>query len=159
MDSNFIGKNYKGIIDIGADYEIGNLNIINLGVSLNSGILESNSKQASGFKEFKVTTYVIQPRLFGELDLESISRFHPSVGLGYTFMVFDAYVVDNGFNISDEIDTQSGFNLNLGFSYDVTDKIFVQTQYDFIKLIEKDVPNIKFNTNVNIVKIGAGYRL
>ncbi len=160
IGNNFVGENYNGIIDIGADYRIANLNPVNIGLSVNSGVLVNNSNQNNGFQNFIVTSYVIQPRLFGELDLESINKFHPSAGLGYTIMVFDASETNNGFDVSDASDTQSGFNFNFGLAYDITEKLFVQAQYDFIKIrVDNDVPDTKFNTNVNILKIGLGYRL
>jgi opacity protein-like surface antigen len=160
IDNNFVGENYNGIIDIGADYRSANLNPVNIGISLNGGVLVNNSNQNNGFQNFKVTSYVIQPRIFGELDLESMDKFHPTVGLGYTIMVFNASGTNNGFDVSDASDTQSGFNFNFGLAYDITEKLFVQAQYDFIKLgVDSDVPDIKFNTNVNILKIGLGYRL
>jgi opacity protein-like surface antigen len=160
IDNNFVGENYNGIIDIGADYRIANLNPVNIGISLNGGVLVNNSNQNNGFQNFKVTSYVIQPRIFGELDLKSIDKFHPTVGLGYTIMVFHASGTNNGFDVSDASDTQSGFNFNFGLAYDITEKLFVQAQYDFVKLgVDNDVPDIKFNTNVNILKIGLGYRL
>jgi opacity protein-like surface antigen len=94
------------------------------------------------------------------LDLESIDKFHPSVGLGYTIMVFDASGINNGLDVSDANDTQSGFNFNFGLAYGITEKLFVQVQYDFIKLgVDNDASDMKFNTNVNILKIGLGYRL
>jgi opacity protein-like surface antigen len=160
IDNNFVGENYNGIIDIGADYRIANLNPVNIGISLNGGVLVNNSNQNNGFLNFKVTSYVIQPRIFGELDLKSIDKFHPTVGLGYTIMVFNASGTNNGFDVSDASGTQSGFNFNFGLAYDITEKLFVQAQYDFVKLgVDNDVPDIKFNTNVNILKIGLGYRL
>jgi opacity protein-like surface antigen len=160
IDNNFIGKNYNGIIDVGVDYRIANLNPVNIGISLNGGILTNNSNQNKAFQNFKVTSYVIQPRIFGELDLESIDKFHPSVGLGYTIMVFDASGINNGLDVSDANDTQSGFNFNFGLAYGITEKLFVQVQYDFIKLgVDNDASDMKFNTNVNILKIGLGYRL
>jgi len=150
-DNNFVGESYNGIIDIGADYRIAKLNPVNIGISLNSGVLVNNE-----FHDFKVISYVIQPRIFGELDLESIDRFHPTIGLGYTIMVFNA----SGTNLPDASDTESGFNFNFGLAYDMTEKLFVQAQYDFVKLgVDNDIPDIKFNTNVNILKIGLGYRL
>ena len=160
IDNNFVGENYNGIIDIGADYRIANLNPVNIGISLNGGVLVNNSNQNNGFQNFKVTSYVVQPRIFGELDLESIDKFHPTIGLGYTIMVFNASGTNNGFDVSDASDTRSGFNFNFGLAYDITEKLFVQAQYDFVKLgVDNDVPDIKFNTNVNILKIGLGYRL
>ncbi len=160
IGNNFIEESYSGIIDIGVDYRFANLNPINVGISLNSGVLLNNSNLNNGFQNFKVTSYVIQPRLFGELNLESIRKLHPSIGIGYTFMVFKSSGMNNGFDISDENYSLSGFNFNFGLSYDVTEKLFTQVQYDFVKLgVDDGVPDIKYNTNINILKIGLGYRL
>ncbi len=160
VDNNFVGGNYNGIIDIGVDYRIANLNPVNIGISLNGGVLVNNLNQNNGFQHFKVTSYVIQPRLFGELNLESIDKFHPSVGLGYTIMVFNVSGINYGVDVSDESNTKSGFNFNFGLTYDITEKLFAQVQYDFIKLgVDNDIPDTKFNTNVNILKIGLGYLL
>lgn len=160
IDKNFVGENYSGIIDLGAKYRFVNLNPINIGVSFNGGIVVNNSNQNNGFQHFKVTSYVIQPRIFGELNLESIKKVRPTVGLGYTIMVFEASGTNNGFDVSDASDTSSGFNFNFGLAYDITEKLFAQVQYDFIKLgVDNDVPDMKYNTNVNILKIGLGYRL
>ncbi len=159
IDNNFIGEDFFGIIDLGLDYRFINLNPVNIGISFNGGVLVNNSNQNSGLQDFKVTSYMFQPRLFGELDFESLNKLHPSVGIGYTIMIFDASGSNNGFDVSDKTDTQSGFNFNLGLKYDVTERLFAQIQYDFVKLgVDNDIPNIKFNTNVNILKIGLGYR-
>ncbi|MHA7060115.1 outer membrane protein [Aquimarina sp. M1] len=160
IDDNFIGKNYSGIIDIGAKYRFLDLNIINLGASFNGGVLLNNSNKNNGLQDFKVTSYSIQPKIFVELDMESITKFHPFVGLGYTLMIFDPSGTNNGLDVSGESDTQSGINANFGIAYDITEKLFAQIQYDFVKLgVENEVPDIKFNRNVNILKIGLGFRL
>ena len=160
IGNNFVGENYSGIIDIGTNYRLVDLNPINIGISLNGGVLVNNSNENNRFQNFKVTSYLIQPRIFGELDLESIDKFHPTFGLGYSIMLFETSGTINGFDISDTSDTQSGLNFNFGLAYDITEKLFVQAQYDFIKLgVDNNVPNTKFNTNVNVVKIGLGLRL
>ena len=160
IDNNFIGDDYSGIIDLGIDYKFTKLSPIDIGVSLNSSLMVNNSNLNSGSVDFKVTTYIIQPKLFGELNIESLKALHPSVGLGYTFMVFDPSGTISGVDVSGENDTQSGFNFNLGLAYDLSEKLFAQIQYDFVKLNPpSDVPDITFNTNVNILKIGLGYRL
>lgn len=160
IDKNFVGENYSGIVDFGADYRFASLSPVNIGVSLNGGVLVNNSNQNNGFQDFKVTSYIIQPRIFGELDMEAIEKFHPTVGLGYTIMIFQASGTNNGFDVSGGSDTLSGINFNFGLAYDITEKLFAQIQYDFVKLVvDNDVPDTKFNTNVNILKIGLGYRL
>ena len=160
IDKNFIGKNYSGIIDFGADYRFAKLNPINIGFSINGGVLINNSNQNNGFQNFKVTSYVINPRIFGELDFKPIEKIHPIIGLGYTIIIFKASGTNNGFDVSDGSDTLSGVNVNLGLAYDIIEKLFVKIQYDFIKLgADNNVTDTTFNTNVNILKIGFGYRL
>jgi len=159
-DNNFFGKNYNGIIDVGVDFKFLDLNAITIGAALNAGVFTNNSNNE--FQTFKVTSYVIQPRMVGELDIETISRLHPSVGIGYTIMVFDGTGVNNinGLDVLGANDTQSGFNLNFGIAYDISKRLFAKVQYDFVKLnVDNRIPDIKFNTNVNILKIGLGYRL
>ncbi len=154
----FVGENYNGIIDFGVDYRFLNLSPINIGVSFNGGILVDDLNQSSVIQDFKITSYIIQPRIFGELDLESIEKIHPTVGLGYTIMVFKASGSLNGIEISNSDFTHSGFNFNFGIAYDITEKLFVQAQYDFIKLGVDNNVNTNANTSVSILKIGLGYR-
>tara|TARA_B110001450_G_C17407280_1_gene394236 strand:+ start:59 stop:637 length:579 start_codon:yes stop_codon:yes gene_type:complete len=159
IDKNFVGENYDGIIDLGAKFKFVELNPLNLGASLNSGILVNDSRPNNEFQDFKITTYLIQPRIFAELDIESIKSFHPFIGIGYTFIIFDAKGTQNGFDISGGSQTQSGLNIDFGVGYDITNKLSALVQYDFIKIGADEVLDIKYNTNINILKIGLGYRL
>ncbi|MDH7913874.1 outer membrane beta-barrel protein [Winogradskyella sp. SYSU M77433] len=162
VGDNFIGKNYNGIIDLGVKYRFANLEFLNIGASLNGGILK-NSKDDS-FQPFDVTVFAIQPSIFAELDIESLTKFHPSIGLGYTFMNFKTSGID-GFNfsnpdLSSSSQTENGINLNLGLVYDITKKLFVQVQYDLIKIgVEDGVPDTSYNTNITILKFGFGLRI
>ena len=71
----------------------------------------------------------------------------------------DSFNPDNP-NSSSSSQTESGINLNLGVVYDITDRLFAQVQYDFVKIgVDNEVPDIKYNTNISILKIGLGYRL
>ncbi|KZS41845.1 hypothetical protein AWE51_20845 [Aquimarina aggregata] len=150
VGDNFIENGYNGIIDLGVDYKFANLNPVNIGVSLNGGLLKNNVGD-----DFKITSYTLQPRIFGELNLESLPKIHPSIGIGYTVMIFDV-----SRPLDDDVDNQNGFNLNFGVSYDINNRFFTQIQYDFIKLgKEDDIPNTSFNRNVNILKVGLGYKL
>ncbi|MDF4203989.1 outer membrane beta-barrel protein [Maribacter sp. SA7] len=147
IDNNFLGENFNGIVDLGIKFRFIDLNPIKVGASFNGGILT----RKTDFQGANVSNYILQPRIFGELNLESIEKIHPHLGLGYTIMVFD---------FAGGSDNQNGFNLNFGFTYDFSEKFFAQLQYDFVRLgVEDNVPNTKFNTNVNILKIGIGYRL
>lgn len=103
FDHNFIADNYKSIIDVGAKYRFINSKVINVGVALNAGVLYFINNQ-SYLQDYKVTNYMIQPKLFGEF---TIQKFKPFFGIGYTSMLFDYSGSNNGYDISGENDTQS----------------------------------------------------
>ncbi|NRT15759.1 opacity protein-like surface antigen [Flavobacterium sp. 28A] len=160
IGQNFIEKSYNGIIDIGAKYRFTEIKNINIGASINGGILVNNTNDSNVDQNFKVKSYLIQPKIFAELKIESISKLHPFVGFGYTFMIFDVSGTNNGFDVSSSGKTESGINANFGVSYDITNKIFIDIQYDYVKLqVDKETPNTTFNTNVNLLKIGLGFRI
>lgn len=148
MADNFIGEFYNGIADIGIDYKFFNKSAFNLGASLNGGVFVNDS-----FQNVTTTAYIVQPRLFGELIV--LDKIRPSLGIGYTII---------GFNVSGDSNletpsTEGGLNLNLGIAYDITKKIFAQVQYDFSSIsAPNDIPDTSFNTQIQLLKIGIGYR-
>lgn len=154
FDNNFIADNYKSIIDVGAKYRFINSKVINMGVALNAGVLYFKNNQ-SYLQDYKVTNYMIQPKIFGEFNIQ---KFKPFFGIGYTSMIFDYSGSNNGYDISGENDTQSGIDFNVGIKYLVLNNVFVQIQYDYIILdVGDEIPRTKYNTNVNLFKIGVGY--
>ena len=154
FDNNFIADNYKSIIDVGAKYRFINSRVINIGISFNAGILYFENTK-SYIQDYKVTNYMLQPKIFGEFNLKKLKPF---LGLGYTSMIFDYNGNNNEFEINGKSDTQSGIDFNVGFKYNVLKNVFVQVQYDYIILdVGEEIPRTKYNTNVNIFKIGMGY--
>lgn len=154
FDNNFIADNYKSIIDVGAKYRFINSKVINMGVALNAGVLYFKNNQ-NYLQDYKVTNYMIQPKIFGEFNIQ---KFKPFFGIGYTSMIFDYSGSNNGYDISGENDTQSGIDFNVGIKYLVLNNVFVQIQYDYIILdVGDEIPRTKYNTNVNLFKIGVGY--
>lgn len=154
FDNNFIAENYKSIIDVGVKYRFINSKVINVGVAFNGGVLYFDNK--SYFQDYKVTNYMLQPKIFGEFNVQ---KFQPFIGLGYTSMIFDYKGSNNGFDISNKSDTQSGIDFNIGLKYIAIKNVFVQIQYDYIILnVGDEIPRTKYNTNVNLLKIGVGYQ-
>ena len=159
---NFIGENYNGIVDAGIKYRFVNTGIVNVGASLNAGILRYPNDRIIG--DVNITAINVQPRVFVELNAPGLSKFHPSVGVGYnpiffrssgTLLLGDGTPVD-----ASSSDTRSGVNFNVALAYDIFSRFFIQAQYDFTKLSETDgIPSMSFNTNVNILKLGVGLRI
>src|SRR5690606_25865457 len=129
----------------------------------NFGYLQNTKSGATDLNQlFDVKIFPIQPRIFAEFNIPNLENLHPQIGLGYSVLVYNAKA--DGINTSvlpaDIDDNESGFNLNIGFAYDLTKKFFLQAQYDFVKIgVEDNVPDIKYNTNINILKLGIGYRI
>ena len=87
IDNNFLGDDSYGIVDLGLKYRFAELNPIKIGVSLNGGVLIDNSNQNNSPQDFLVTTYIIQPKVFAELNVESVEKLHPFLGLGYKQLI------------------------------------------------------------------------
>ncbi|MBU2928958.1 outer membrane protein [Winogradskyella psychrotolerans] len=158
LDDNFVGQNYKGIIDLGLQYRFANLKIFHIGGSLNAGYLKKSVQEPTQPADVKLFT--IQPRVFAKLYLPNLTKFHPSVGLGYSIFMFkpvnEATLLNN---TQYDSENSSGFNFNVALAYDLTSKVLLLLQYDFVKLAtDHDIPDITYNTNINILKIGLGYK-
>lgn len=148
IDNNFIGANYNGLIDVGMKYRFSLKDFVRFGASFNSGIY-TNSKNESN-NPSDIVVFALQPRLFAELN--PTGALVPYVGFGYSFLIF---------NISDmDSINEMGLNLSLGVAYELSKSWFIQAQYDFVKIkVKKDIPDINYNSNVNILKVGFGYRI
>jgi opacity protein-like surface antigen len=120
--------------------------------------LIDNSNQAKPPQDYLVTAYLIQPKVFTELTIPFVEKLHPFIGLGYTFVSLQLSGSNNGVDVSEESDTLSGLGFNVGLAYDISKKVFVQAQYDFTKLNVDNIPDVKYNTNVNLLKLGIGFR-
>ena len=153
VGDNFVGALYTSVIDLGGGYRFEESDLLTFGVSFNGSMLFNSANP-----DVTVNTYLLQPRLFAELKLEDAESVHPSVGVGYAVMIFDVAGASNGFDVSGS-GSQGGIDLNLRVGVDLTKRLFAQLQYDFIKLNSPEgIPATTFNTNINIVKPGIGYR-
>ena len=163
IGDNFLEDNYNGIIDLGINYRFLQKEVVNLGVSANFGFFKNTKSGATDLNQmFDVKIIPIQPRLFAEFNIQNLEKLHPQIGIGYSILIYNAEWADNrdAELPADINDNESGFNFNLGIAYDISEKFFLQAQYDFVKIgVENGVPDISYNTNINIMKFGIGYRL
>lgn len=163
VGDNYLGQNYNGLIDLGAKYLFSENKIMDVGASLNLGFFQNTKSGATDLNQlFDVTIFLIQPRIFAKFNIPSLEKLHPEIGIGYSIIIYNAEWAENR-NAelpSDIDDNENGFNLNIGVSYDVTTKLYMQAKYDFIKIgVEDGVPDTSYNTNLNILKFGIGLRI
>ena len=74
-------------------------------------------------------------------------------GLGWTWSRSLGEFIDEELEEFEVVDWNSGFNLNFGLTYDLSSRIFLQTQYD-LSFISGDSSNL----NVGLIKVGGGLR-
>ena len=161
-ENNFIEEKFNGFIDLGLKYRFIRNNILNLGISANVGIFNNSKKNID--EPLDITANIIQPRLFTEFNIQALPFLHPSVGVGYTYLTFNASGI-NSFNpdYPENLNlktTESGLNLNLAIAFDITNRFFLQAQYDFIKLEpSNETPYMTSNDALHFFKVGIGYRI
>ncbi|UMB52534.1 porin family protein [Lutibacter sp. A64] len=161
IDNNHYGENYNGIIDLGLEYRISNFGFMDLGFALNTSLFNTSYEISSDFTTFNVkeNIFFIRPKVFSEIIFKSNEKIHPRIGVGYTFIKSKVSAKSSDFPNESKSYSDNGLNLNLGVAYDITNKIFIQAQYDYIKKkISKEVPDYKYYSNINFLNIGLGYR-
>jgi len=154
-----LGNNNPGIVDLGVKYRFLDLKVARIGAGFNAGVfrdrIQNNglSEDPALIVDFTETNWLLQPKVFSEFQIPGIPKLRPSLGLGYTVIVsnFDGKTVGQSLDSSN---TDGGFNLNLGLSYDITDKLFIQGQYDFISY----APELGPGDDLGFVKFGLGFR-
>jgi opacity protein-like surface antigen len=163
IGDNFLGQNYNGLFDVGANYKFSTNKIVDIGGSIHFGYFQNTKSNTTAINQlFEVKIFPIQPRIFAKFNIQNFKKLHPQIGLGYSILIYDAKA--NGIETSilpaDINDNKSGFNFNAKLAYDLTNKFFIQVQYDFIKIgVENGITNNSYNTNINIIKFGFGYRI
>jgi opacity protein-like surface antigen len=140
---NFGNGNF---LDTGIKYRFIQLGNFDLGFGVNGGFWAADIEN-TGFEKRRDKQFLLQPRFFTELQIPGVNKLRPSLGLGFSFVnTRSDFTFLNGNEGSDSGWAQA-FNFNLGLSYDITNRLFVQAQYDYIALI--------LNNNL---RIGFGFR-
>lgn len=115
----------------------------------------------------KRTYYTHHLNIFIERALSAANKLRLALGTGYSVQTFyvttgrDEFTPNVEFpsGISTTKDSVNGFNITFGASYDLTNSLFIQTYFQYIRLFVEDTlfgDTIGFN--VNRFKFGVGYR-
>jgi len=157
---NFIQRSYNGIVDAGVKVRFFDVGSFRFGMAFNTTVLVNKNEVDTRPLTVNITAFGLQPKAFAELNSPFLVGFRPNVGLGYSFFVFSIESDALGdFGTAIENETQRGVNFHLGLAYDFTERFFLQVQYDFTKLNVENIPDIPFNSDVNLFKIGVGYNI
>jgi len=151
------------ITDLGIKYRFADFDFIQLGFGINGGFSRLDFVNIEGDGGLTESFY-IQPRIFSEFIIPGSERLRPSIGLGYSWVQQEFEQRFGEDQLFGDV-TNGGFNLNIGLSYDITKRLFVQAQYDFINLNQRDeftfngeLVKPDSNIKLNNIKLGLGFR-
>ncbi|QAA81742.1 hypothetical protein EI546_08395 [Aequorivita sp. H23M31] len=164
MGDNFFGD-YNGIVDVGMKYRIKEISNINLGISVNGSYFKKKAERympeypghfQDPYDATEFNNFNILPRVFAEMKIASLPKFRPFLGVGYSFLMFNnsssGYMSGNSISLN-------GLNANGGVYYLLTEIIFAQIQYDYIKLFDEFEYAPSKDTNISMIKFGLGIML
>lgn len=161
-----LGNDNPGIVDLGLKYRFVDLNIVALGVGVNAGVFHDNIKSyTENGSDFDETNLFIHPKVFAEFNIPGLNELRPSIGLGYTIVrsKFDGTLGNFADSPEEAIisatNSDGGLNLNLGLSYDISKRFYIQAQYDYIRLNQRfDDSQRNRNLDLGLLKFGFGFR-
>lgn len=148
---------YTGLVDLGLQYRFVTLGPIALGASANVGYLNKNENL--GTIDGNTRVLLIEPKVHGELNLASLVKLKPFLGLGYSWANFKSEI-----GPSSQKETDGGLSFNLGAAYDINDVFFIHLQFDSTRFPSKEIAigNLIAATrqasSLNIIKLGVGLR-
>ncbi|MDC6390840.1 outer membrane beta-barrel protein [Maribacter sp. PR1] len=154
----------KLAFDTSLKYRFLNTDLVHLGLDFNIGF-ERYKPGVNNDDTFKFTNYILQPKVFAEFDLPFVPKLHPVVGLGYSVFFYEQSGSISGVQLNSDNNSDGGFNLELGVTYDISKRFFIQAKYDYIRLHNKGVSTIdgesfsyNFTDNIDRLKVGVGLR-
>ncbi len=155
---NFVDEGYNGVADLWLKYRFAAYSAFDLGASLNIGAFLRDNSRFDGSPVVNGNAVIFQPKIYASFKLEAYPQLHPMVGLGYSIFAF--HMNSENFAGADfqENSSDDGVNINAAIAYDVSEKMFLQVAYDYVQLSARNVRDVAYNTNVNILKLGIGYR-
>lgn len=154
LGDNFLSE-YSGVADLGVQYRFLEEGTVTVGLSANAGYFSWNRTLSQ--LTIKDQLFLVQPRVFGELNAQAISGFRPFLGLGYSILVSKTKFDSD--QTSDTSDSTGALNVNFGAAYDFTDKLFGFVSYDYLN-VSRDNPNLQpsYFIRGNVLKLGVGLR-
>ncbi|RXR20789.1 hypothetical protein EQG63_02315 [Flavobacterium amnicola] len=150
----------NGIIDASFKYRFKETNAMKLGASYTFDLLNEKDPFNNEVLDRKYSFHHLD--VFSEFKLNNAEKLHPFVGIGYS-MLFSEYEYFYSQNQFTEIKTEKynagGLNFNLGLSYDISPKFFIQSYFHYVRIYrESPITNKMSGINYNQIKLGAGFR-
>lgn len=148
------GASNQGVIGTGLTYRFRDFGSVKLGASLDATWFATTiTNDTDPVQEIDYRDFFLQPRIFGELPLTANEKLKFRFGLGWTF---NRSVGPLSFGFDGRLEGEewnSGPNLNFGLTYDLSDRWYLQGQYDLMFLSGESE-----SRTIGLLKIGTGFR-
>ncbi|WP_116771689.1 outer membrane protein [Maribacter litoralis] len=162
----------NGVVDLGIKYRFVELGAVNIGVGISAAYLKNqdewtyfDQENVNVNNDYKVKKLLIQPKVFAELAIPGFAKLKPQIALGYSIVKDDYYYKSGNNSEVDNNSTDGGLNLNLGLSYDISNRFFIQIQYDYLNVnvngdtvINGETFSYNYDENGSLIKAGVGFR-
>jgi len=153
VGDNFVKNAYNGIVGVDIAYTVVPVSIVDIRAGFTLDYFNYDFIQ-----EFSGHALVYKPKVIGEFNFHN--KLRPFVSLGYGFMT-TSVKTNSTFGIDGSSNTVkdnfNGLNFTLGLKYNVTNRFFVQSSFDYFSVSPGDgVPESSYNKNAHSIYIGAG---
>lgn len=152
-------KSYIGYADLGIVLSVLSKNDIDYGLRINSSFYSNEMKDVV-YKDIpevqykiKATTLLLQPKLFTRYT--GLNRITAEIGFGLSILLNDQEVNDKNVTI-EGVNNDIGISSYMSMNYHFSKSVSAFLMYDLTFLESEDQSE---SNNINLVKIGLGYRL
>jgi opacity protein-like surface antigen len=157
IDSNFVGQNFNGLLDLGLNYYLHEALNYKISASLHNSLFKDRTEIIDQGTDFNYLLWFIQPRIKVDFILNNMPKVHPYLGVGYSFMV--PFTNGNTATFFPEGGkTRAGYNVIVGLNFDFSEKWYANAGYDFVRLSQVGSISNAYLQNVNVLKLGFGYK-
>lgn len=153
---------FKGVLDLGLEYNFYNSSKISVGASLNANLFTKHENlrfDPSISVDQNLT--VLQPRGYVSYSIAKGGKIKPFAGIGYSLVFLKANINNPNYEGNpkrEEKENNDYLNLNFGIAYDVMDNLFLVVQFDRLKGINNEFDNFRVPETMGTLKFGVGYR-
>lgn len=157
IDNNFVGQNFNGLLDLGLNYHFHEALNYRISATLHNSLFKDRAEIIDLNTDFNYLLWFLQPRIKIDFIFDNMPDIHPYVGVGYSLMTpftngnTSTFFPEGG-------STRSGFNIIAGLTFDLGNHWYANGGYDFVKLSKLNNVSNPYLQNVNVLKLGVGYR-
>lgn len=157
IDNNFVGQNFNGVLELGVNYNLHEDLNYRLSASLHNSLFKDRSEIVDLNTDFNMLLWFFQPRFRIDFIFDNMPNIHPYVGVGYSFLT--SFTNGNTSTFFPEgSNTRSGLNAIVGLTFDISEFWYANCGYDFVRLSQLGSISNPYLQNVNVFKVGVGYR-